>query len=147
MIKYLIALMFSLSALADNYLILSGLAWHGRDKTDGTKYDVLIEGAGYQYRDGNWSGTLLAINDSNSNFMPSATIGWSGNVLWNINLGAEAGIGYRKYLRGRRITPILLPKMEVDFGWAMLNCTYIPKIETESIHIPQALYTNVGIKF
>lgn len=145
--KYLFALLISVSVFADSYLILSGLAWHERERSDGTEYEVIIEGIGYQYRDGDWSGTVLAISDSNNNFMPSATVGWSKNVLWNINLGTEVGIGYREFIRGRRAIPIVLPKMELDFRYVMINVTYIPRIETDSIHIPQAVYSNIGIKF
>ncbi len=147
MMKYLFALLISVSVFADNYLILSGVAWHERDRYDGTKYEVIIEGIGYQYRDGDWSYTALAISDSNNNFMPSATVGWSKNVLWNINLGAEAGIGYRSFMRGRRVIPIVLPKMEIDFKYVMINITYIPKVETETFYIPKVVYSNIGIKF
>ncbi len=147
MIKYLFALLISASVFADNYLILSGIAWHERDRTDGTKYEIAIEGIGYQYRYDDWSYTALVVSDSNNNVMPSATVGWSKNVFWNVNLGAEAGIGSRSFKRGRRVIPIVLPKMEIDFRYVMINITYIPRFETDSIHIPNVIYSNIGIKF
>ncbi len=147
MMKYLFALLISVSVFADNLFILGGFAWHERDRSDGTKYEVIIESVGYQYRYEDWSYTALVISDSNNNIMPLATVGWSKNILWNINLGAEAGVGYRDFLRGKRVIPIILPKMEIDFKYVMINITYIPRVETESIHIPQAVYSNIGIRF
>jgi len=149
-VKPLLALLIFTSLQAENYLMLSGLAYHNKKENSvGRKYDVFIEGAGYQYRyntgDMGYSGTILFINDSNANFQPIVSIGAAYNVFHNINIGLELGATSR--MRPKSMTrsyyPFILPKIEADFDLLILNVTYIPELE----YSPSVVYANVGVKF
>jgi len=149
-IKPILALLLFTSLQAENYLMLSGIAYHNKKENSvGRKYDVVIEGIGYQYRHDcmalECSYTALLINDSNSNPQPIVSFGLAYNVAYNINVGIEAGATNRKRPKSetRAYYPLLLPKVEVDFDWLMLNVTYIPELE----YSPSVVYANVGIKF
>jgi len=152
-------LLLSSISIADSYIFLPiGFAWHDpNENVNGRKYDTVIEGTGYQYRyvddKINYSGTVMAIMDSNSKFMPSATVGISYNALYNINIGLEVGIASRighvmnyetmELIRyHRRTIGFVMPKAEIDFGKIMVNIAYIPRFR----NVPQAVYINFGIK-
>jgi len=150
--SFLIPLLLTASLQAEHYLVLSGAAWHEeKESTEGRTYDTFIEGIGYQYRFPDEtlevSYTFLAINDSNGNFQASATLGVDYNVFWNVNLGGEAGLMSRQYLKGRKFKPVGVPKAEIDFGRVMLNVVYMPGAKTANWKVTQAVYVNVGIKF
>jgi len=146
-------------SIADSYIFFPvGFAWHEKkENVNGRPYDTVIEGTGYQYRikDGgfNYSGTVMILLDSNSNFMSLATLGISYNALYNINIGLEGGIASRvghimnyktmELIRyNRRTVGSILPKIEIDFNEVMINIGYIPKVR----NISQVVYINFGIK-
>ena len=148
--KLLLTALLINTLAADHLLLLSGIAYHGtKENSVGREYDVLIEGAGYQYRTDcmalECSYTALAIFDSNSNFQPIASFGLSYNAFWNVNIGAEAGITSRVRPKSetRKTYPLLLPKLEIDFDWLIVNVTYIPELE----YSPEVVYANVGFRF
>ena len=149
--KHIIAVSLLVSSLAaDSYLMLSGLAYHNKSENSlERKYDVFIEGAGYQYRHNCFnlecSYTALLINDSNSNFQPIASFGLSYNVAYNVNIGMEVGATsrVRPLSDTRAYYPLVLPKIELDFDWLMVNVTYIPELE----YSPEVVYANVGLRF
>ena len=132
---------------SDHCLVISGLAWHGREENlEGREYDVLIAGAGYQYRKDWWSVTGLGINDSNGEFMASATFGMAYSLGYNVSLGAEAGIASRVSGAERYLIPILLPKLEIAYEALVFNASFIPKIKTDNIDIPMAVYVNISLR-
>ena len=149
-------------SLADNYVIVSGLAWHqDKENIAGDKYDTLIEGIGYQYRDKcemlECSATALFILDSNSKPMGSVTIGTAYPVTDWFSVGVDVGIGYKYVyyyrestgvIKDFKATPvgIMLPKVEFKYKDFMLNIGYIPKIDG-MYQVTRAVYANVGIKF
>ena len=100
--------------------------------------------------------TALVIADSNSNLMYTGTFGVSYNVVKYINIGADVGIGSRKIYavddrghkldyRVRKVIPVGMPKIEIDFNTIIINVAYVPKIE--SLGIPEVLYLTFGVKF
>jgi len=144
--KFLLPLLLTASLQAEHVLMLSGLALHSKKTNyDNRKYDVLIEGAGYQYRTkcGNFecSGTIMAIADSNSKFMPIASLGATYNAFWNVNIGAEFGVASKAFMNKRHIIPIVLPKAEIVFEYVIVNISYLHLRSTE------VAYANFGIKF
>ena len=145
--------------MAESYLLLSGLAFHGeKESVTGREYDTFIEGAGYQYITPcemlECSATVLMIIDSNSNFMPSTTLGIAYNVAYNVSLGVEVGFASRivyvvdmngvyEAKEQRKIIGVGLPKMMIDFDRVMLNIGYVPPV---SQYITEVIYLTVGIK-
>ena len=144
--KLLLPLILTASLQAEHVLLLSGLALHSnKTNFENRKYDVVIEGAGYQYRTecGNFdcSGTILAINDSNSHFMPIVSLGATYDVFWNIGIGAELGVASKQFMNERRTIPIAMPKAEIVFEYVIVNISYFHLPSTEDA------YANFGIKF
>ena len=147
-LRYLLLISIWSSTLSsDHYAILSGFAWHGREENlDGREYDVFIEGVGYQYRMENVQYTALFINDSNGNFMPSLTFGYTYPFFEHLALGLDVGFAYRSFHYEYSLIPVILPKVEVNFDWIIMNIGYIPRIETDNIDITQTVYVNFGFK-
>lgn len=142
----LLSALLSTIVIADDYVIVSGLAYHGtKINSIGREYDVLIEGIGYQHRHDCFafecSYTGLIINDSNSHFMPIVSLGATYNVFWNIGIGAEFGVASKQFMNERRTIPIALPKAEIVFEYVIVNISYF--------HLPstEVAYANFGLRF
>ena len=156
---FLISILLSASLYASSYIMLSGIAVHGdsNNKATGRKYDTVIEGVGYQYRQDFWSATVMAIMDSNSNFQPSFTLGGSYPIVSWLRIGAELGFASRvvygmdihgEWAGTQERQPVLiaLPKLEIDLDRVMVNLTYMPQIDTSGLYVSSFLYINLGIK-
>ena len=146
----LLALLYT-NGNADHYLILSGLAWHSEDKNfHGREYDTFIEGIGYQYTSEGHSYTVMALNDSNSNFMPSITYGHSWQTIEHISVGLDIGVGYRTLLTEddsyQSVIPIVIPKIVLDIDQLIMNIGLIPPIKTDTLNVTGAVYINFGLK-
>ena len=147
--RFILILLLTVSLYAENFLLLSGLVLHSdKSNAEGRKYNTVIEGVGYQYRDNGNSVTVLWFNDSNGNLMPTITAGKSWFLNKYIGVGIEGGVGSKVFEKKRLTIPLLAPKVELFLrGKYMINIAYFPRINHGGIDIPNVVYTNLGIIF
>ena len=160
---FLLLVILSTNGKADNYVLLSGLAWHeDKQNTLGEDYEWVIPGVGFQHRRKcevlECSATAIVVRDSNRHVMYSGTLGVGYKFFDRVNTGLEFGMASRVVYgvrtsatetiitKERQPIGIFMPKIEVDFDWWMLNLDWIPPIHTNSLDVTQALYINIGIK-
>ncbi len=160
MIKIFLAIVISCTLYAGNYIVLSGYAYHfEKENIVGREYDSLIEGIGFQHRRPcgyfECSGTIMLLSDSNSKLMYTGTLGMSYNLFFNVNAGAEVGLGSKMVYgtSGDEVTSysrhpigVFMPKLELDFNRIIMNVGFIPGFKSHGVNIDQAIYINFGIK-
>lgn len=138
--------------MGDSYVMLSGLAWH-KEKANiqNEPYRSVIPGIGYHYKFSTTSCTVLIVNDSNGNVMPSVTLGKTLPIIDHLNIGLELGITSRVVFEAsdsyRMVLPLAIPKIEILFDPLILNMSYIPRIRSGYINLNETVYINGGIKF
>ena len=160
----ILALMLTLQA---DKILLSGISFHAEKyNLDGKEVNSLNYGIGYQkeynYDGFNTTATSLILKDSFSNPMVSVTYGIRKGVDYkgyNVSLGAEFGIAYKKILYGKigqlettshykyTLLPIaFVPTLSIMKNGVSIDILHLPEINHELIHVMSVTLVMIGIK-
>ena len=157
--------MLLLCSLQADKILLSGISFHGEDKNlDGKSVNSLNYGIGYQkeYKYNGYRTTLtsLLLKDSFNNPMLSVTYGLRKDLGYNVSIGAEFGLAYKRILYQSYIPfnqvvydykytllPIaFVPTISIDRDSYSVDILYLPEIEYGSLHVMSVALVMLSFK-
>jgi len=166
-ILLIILLSLALTLFGDTHeVLISGLSYHP-EKSEKLDYNEVNYGLGYRYRvqTNNYETYIatMAIKDSHSHFMAMGTVGAMlylfKNDYYNLRIGVEGGLAYRKLLDYKNeygietfdyhysVIPILAPVMAVNIHDVGINFNYVPKLEIGDVTINEVYYLYFSVAF